>query len=135
MEADEGSVAGRWFAVRVEFETHVGGRRVWDLVKHVLLGVVTLGISLVDYDPRRASNVVLLRHDNGSAVLGFRYSTLGGAALHATSLAERLERTHVFDFCRELGLPMSVVAGEGRPREEGGEVTWRGYEVGRLPTV
>lgn len=135
MESDERSVAGRWFAVRVEFEKHDGGRKAWDVVKHVLLGIVTIGITLVDYDPRRSSNVVVLRRDNGSAVLGYRYSTVGDATLHATSLAERLKTMHVFDFCRDLGLPMESVAGEGEELSAGAQVDWQGYAVGRLPKV
>ncbi|WP_418059977.1 hypothetical protein [Pimelobacter simplex] len=135
MEADEGSVAGRWFAVRVEYEEHTGAHKAWDVVKHVLLGIVTLGFTLIDYNPRRPSNVLVVRRDDGTTVVGYRHSTVGEAALHATSLVDRFGEVHVFDLCRDLGLPVEAVAGEGRPLLERAEVDWQGYDVGRLPAV
>ncbi|GAA1503014.1 hypothetical protein [Nocardioides humi] len=135
MEADERSVAARWFGVRAEYEEHAGGQTAWDVVKHVLLGVVTLGLTFVDYDPRRRCNVLVVRHDDGTAVAGYDHSTVGDATLHVSSLLERLDTLHVFDFCRELGIPVDAVVGEGRGQDGPSAATWRGYDVGMLPVL
>jgi hypothetical protein len=112
-------VAGRWFGVRAELERVGIARRMWRGFLQVVLSVVTVGISLDEWSPKRLTDVVVYRHDTGETVVRYRYRYLGPATAHVQSLLARLGKTHVFDFCRELGIDIGQVVGEGA--DEGAE--------------
>lgn len=123
MEAvDPGGLAGRWFGVRAEYVRPPVLIRIRQSISWFFGGVLTLGLTMGDYDPKRSCSVIVLRRDTGGEVARFSYESLGDATGHVASLRSRLEATHVFDFCRELGIPTAAVAGAGS--EEPSSVEW-----------
>ncbi|GAA1159163.1 hypothetical protein [Nocardioides aquiterrae] len=111
---EEAALAARWFGVRGEFEL-VSRRRMAVLTaRHWLVLLGSWGILSSDFDPPRFCDVIVFRRDTGAAVASFSHSQLGSATGHLTDLRDRLLSTHVFDFCRELGLSIDVVIGPGQ---------------------
>lgn len=111
--SEAGNEAARWFTVAAEFERVAGWNMAWRYVKEVFIGLASMGLTLGDVDPKRFCDVRVLRRDTGECVAHYSYEHLGEAHTHVTSLTSRLEDTHVFDFCRDLGIPIHHVVGEG----------------------
>lgn len=109
-------VAGRWFAVEVEYEPISRTRKATWIVGSGLLYLLTF---LLYLRPLRQRSVVRL----------VRRSDLATVATYEHRLAEDLDsdvvwfRTHlaedqVFDFCRRIGVPIEHVAGGGQDFED-----------------
>ena len=60
-------------------------------------GLVTMGLTMGEYDPKSSCKVVVVRRDTGEEVLSFAYDSVGAATGHVASLRSRLEVEHVFD--------------------------------------
>ena len=118
------SVAGRWFEVRAEYQRFGPLSTSLSVVRELLLALATFGLFLGEWDPKRFCDVLVVRRDNGETVAKFSYRRLGGASLQVESFGERLETQPIFDFCRELGIPMSDVEGGGREPDQTRRVTW-----------
>jgi len=119
------SVAGRWFGVRAEFERVSRLGTMWRTVKWSILGFVTLGLTLGDFDPKRFCDVIVFRRDTGQEVASFSYDFLREASDHVEDLRRRLEGTHVYDFCRELGVGTDSVVGAGSSESLEPTVVWQ----------
>jgi len=119
------SVAGRWFGVRAEFERVSRLGTMWRTVKWSILGFVTLGLTMGDFDPKRFCDVIVFRRDTGQEVTSFSYDVLGEASDHVEDLRRRLEGTHVYDFCRELGVGTDSVVGAGSSESLEPTVVWQ----------
>lgn len=136
MEGTEANVASRWFGVRGEYEDLEPARKFWEILKHIVIGVATIGL-LDPLDPKRRCMVVLYRRDNGRVVLNYECNRASEMEDHALWLASRLPTTHVFDLCRELGLSTDHVVGPGTD-EPPGPVLWLDVDAtvrwGSLPT-
>lgn len=111
------ALAARWFGVRGEYERAGRVRMTWLTIREFLLALVTLGVFLGEFDPKRFCDVVVFSRDSGEPVAMFSYSHLGEATLHLRDLSSRLGTMHVYDFCRELGLGPDLVVGPGRDGE------------------
>ena len=94
-----------------------------------VLHLLTAGVFAGDFDPKRFCDVRVFRCDNGATVATFSYMHLGSATIHVVDLRARLLSTHVFDFCRELGLSIDVVAGPGQGVELDPIDPWVGVRV------
>jgi hypothetical protein len=108
------AIAARWFGVRAEFELLGRGRMAVRSARQLLLYVVSAGLLMGDFDPKRFCDVVVFRRDTGATVATFSYTHLGEATGHVTDLRDRLLSAHVFDLCRELGLSTDLVVGPGQ---------------------
>lgn len=112
-EVEPASRADRWFEVRAEYERLSSGGMALRTVREFILALLTLGVFLQEFDPKRFCDVLVVRRDTGESVAVFSYDHLGEASRHAESLNARLLKMHVFDFCRELSIPMNAVVGPG----------------------
>jgi len=122
---DSEQAAGRWFVVRAEYE-HLGPvRMLLRVVREFGLALLTAGVFLGEFDPKRFCDVLVLRRDNGDSVTVFSYKNLGAAAYHVENLWVRLSDTHVFDFCRELSIPTDVVVGPGQNELPSRDDLWK----------
>ena len=119
------SVAGRWVGVRAEFERVSRLGMLWRTVKWSILGFVSLGLTMGDFDPKRFCDVIVVRRDTGQEVASFSYDGLGEASDHVEVLRRRLEGTHVYDLCRELGVGTDSVVGAGSSESLEPTVVWR----------
>jgi len=96
---------------------------VWRMAREFLGGLVT-AMTVVGDDLKIFCDVIVFRRDTGSAVATFPHDYLGEAKAHVESLQERLESTQVFDLCRDLGISIDVIEGEGESQEGVLPVTW-----------
>ena len=118
------SVAGRWFGVRAEYERFGPVRTVWVVVRELLLALVTLGIFMGEWDPKRLCNVVVFERGTGVTVALLKFDHLREATYYVSNLRGRLGTEPVFDFCRELGIPMSDVVGPGQTPDLFANLRW-----------
>jgi hypothetical protein len=118
------SLAGRWFDVRAVYQETNWAWTVWTGMKTVFLMIVTVGLSLLWYEEKRFCDIILFRRDDGSTVLRFDYDKVEDATHHLGWLRERLREEHVYDFCRDLGIPVNQVVGPGQDIDEAIEVGW-----------
>lgn len=109
-------VAGRWFAIEVEYEPVGWGRKARWVVLGGLLYFATLGVYLLPL--RQRSTVRLLRRSDMGTVATYEHR-------HAADLDGDLVwfRTHlvedqVFDFCRRIGVATAHVEGGGQDFED-----------------
>lgn len=112
--------AGRWFAIRAEYERVRWPGMVRRYIKEFALAFVSL--SVVTPDLKIFCDVFIVRRDTGAAVAAFSYSHISEATHHVEDLRSRLASTQVFDFCRELRIGVTAVAGPGTERQP--LVTW-----------
>jgi hypothetical protein len=112
--SQEDAFAARWFGVRGEFQLVSRRRMAMLTAREWLLYLVSWGVFAGDFDPKRFCDVIVFRRDTGDVVASFPHTHLGAATGHLTDLRTRLLSTQVFDFCRELGLSIDVVAGPGQ---------------------
>lgn len=106
-------LACQWFGLRAEFEAQDRAAKRRGLAREVLLSVVTLGLSLTSYNPRRFCDVIVYRLDSGKIVMIFRYDEVEGATAHIESLRTRLESMAVQEFCEDIGVPTTEISGGG----------------------
>ncbi|TWH01913.1 hypothetical protein L615_014100000010 [Nocardioides sp. J9] len=107
------AVAARWIGVRVVYRETTFWWTVGAYVKNVLMLFATVGLSLLWYEPKRFCDVILYRLDTGATLCRYEHTNSEDAIDHVSSLKDRLLGSQVFDFCRELGIPMVEIAGEG----------------------
>ena len=129
--SEEDATAARWFGVRGEFELVSRRRMAMLTARASLLYLASWGVLAGDFDPKRFCDVIVFRRDTGDRVASFRYTHLGAATDHLTDLRARLLSTHVFDFCRELGLSIGLVEGPGQDRELDPSDPWVGVRPAR----
>lgn len=98
---------------------------LWQAIKSVAVGGATWGLFGSDVDPKRRCDVTVFRRDTGQGVAVFAYDVLSEADNHVNDLVRRFAETHVFDFCRQLGISTDVVSGEGSARPLNPEAIWR----------
>lgn len=121
------SAAGRWFAVRAEYERIGRARMAWLAAKAWVVGLVTWGLTLGDFDPKRFCDVLVIRHDTGAVIASYDYEHLSAASAHVDRLRTRLDSVHVFDFCRDLGISTEEVVGPGA--SIGSQASWTAVEA------
>ncbi|NYI47532.1 hypothetical protein BJ993_004612 [Nocardioides aromaticivorans] len=109
-------VAGRWFAIEVEYEPIRRGRKAGWIAAGGALYFVTLGVYILPL--RQRSTVRLLRRSDMGTVATYEHR-------HAADLDGDLVwfRTHlvedqVFDFCRRIGVATAHVEGGGQDFED-----------------
>ncbi|MFL6109613.1 MAG: hypothetical protein ACJ72L_21820 [Marmoricola sp.] len=107
----------------MEYERVGRVRMVWRMVREFLVDLVTMSWVQGD-DLKVFSDVVVFRRDTGGTVAAYPYDYLGEAKTHVESLLERLESTQIFDFCRDLGISIDAIAGEGDLEGGALPVTW-----------
>lgn len=118
------TAAGRWFGLQAEIEVQTRARRVLELLRQCGLGVLTLGFSLAEYDPRRFCDIIVYRRSDALPVLHFNYDTLAGSDLHLQRLKDLLNVTEVGAFCDEFEIPRHLASGSGDPDIESTEIEW-----------
>lgn len=105
---------------------------LWEAIKSLALGGATWGLFGGDVDPKRRCDVTVFRRDTGQGVATFSYDFLSEAENHVNDLVRRFAETHVFDLCRQLGIPTDVVAGEGSATPLNPKTIWREVPAQRL---
>lgn len=125
VSGSESTYACRWFEIRAEHEERVAfSRKAAAVARMVACYIVTRGIDWGDYDPRRFCDVLVLRRDTQSPVARYCYDRLGEASDHVVSLQLRLTAMHVYDFCRELSIPVEAVEGAGSGQAVDEDLIW-----------
>lgn len=119
-----GTAAGRWFGLQAEVEAQSRSRRTVELFRQLGLGVLTLGLSLSEYNPRRFCDIVVYRRSDGLPVLHFSYDTLSASEMHLQRLRDLLNGAEVEAFCDEFEIPKHLASGDGDPGVESIEIEW-----------
>lgn len=122
----ESNLAKRWFKVQAEYQALNRVQMIWLVLRELVITFLTLGIFLGSFDPKRFCDVVVLRRDTNDPVILFRYKHLEEANAHLMSLQYRLSHLQVYDFCRELGIPIDSVQGTGFDDDPDPEAAWIG---------
>ncbi len=97
------SAAAGWFDVRLEPE-QLSRSRYFRRAAWWVIGEFTPLFWLQDMVPPLRATVVVFRRADGFPLKEFEYDSQPSAAWHLADLQDRLTSTHVFDFCRELGI-------------------------------
>ncbi len=108
-----GVTASRWFGIRAEYEYVSPWRKFAVALRQFFVGLASLGLTLIEYNPKRWCNVIVYDRLDGRPVQVFAHSHLGPADSHAVNLLERARTMDVVDFCRELRIAPEKVLGDG----------------------
>lgn len=115
--------AGRWFEVVVEAEQISWLATVRQFLISLFAYCLPLGFWWApDGEVKQRTNVLLVRRRDQAAVAVYEYSRFSEALVHRTALERRLATQTLFDFSRELGLPLVTDA----PLPSGGPSVGRG---------
>lgn len=106
---DAASIAARYLAVRVE-EAQPSrwarlGHRAWALVYWLLPAVLDWLLG----PPKDPSRLQVTRRCDGAILATFDHEHLTEAIVHRDDLSERLQSSHIFDVCRQLGIDIGRV--------------------------
>lgn len=104
------SAAGRWFVVRVDHAPSRRRRALW-LARWLVLDAASLGFHHAAY--RSPGTILVVRRDDGSVVARLSFAEPAQMWWRAEDLAAELRERHVFDFCRDLRIPLHHVSGAG----------------------
>lgn len=105
-------VAGRWFAVEVEYEPIRWGRKASWIVGSGLLYLLTF---LLYLRPLRQRSVVrLVRRSDRKTVATYEHRLAEDLDSDVVWFRTHLVEDHVFDFCWRIGVPVEHVEGGGQ---------------------
>lgn len=105
-------VAGRWFAIEVEFEPIRWTRKLGWILGSGLLYFMTVGFYLRPM--RQRSTVRLVRRSDLATVATYVHRLAEDLDSDLVWFRIHLVETHVFDFCRRIGVPVEHVEGGGQ---------------------
>lgn len=109
-------VAGRWFAVEVEYEPIRWTRKAGWILGSGFLYFMTIGFYLRPM--RQRSTVRLVRRTDRATVATYEHRLAEDLDSDLVWFRGHLVEDQVFDFCRRIGVPIEHVAGGGRDFED-----------------
>lgn len=105
-------VAGRWFAIEVEYEPIRWTRKAGWIALGGLLYFLSIGAYVLPL--RQHSTVRLVRRSDLRAVATYEYRHAADLDNDLVWFPIHLVEDHVFDFCRRIGVPTVHVEGGGQ---------------------
>lgn len=114
-ETTTSDVAGRWFAIEVEYEPIRWWKKAGWLVGSGLLYLLTVLLYLRPL--RQRSTIRLLRRSDLATVATYEHRLAEDLDSDLVWFRLHLVETNVFDFCRRIGVPIEHVEGGGQDFE------------------
>lgn len=111
-ETATADVAGRWFAIEVEYEPIRWSRKAGWIVGSGLLYLLTFCLYLRPL--RQRSTVRLVRRSDRRTVATYQHRLAEDLDSDLVWFRTHLVEDHVFDFCRRIGVPLEHVEGGGQ---------------------
>lgn len=111
-ETATADVAGRWFAIDVEYEQIRWTRKAGWIALGGLRYFLSLGAYVLPL--RQRSTVRLVRRSDLATVTTYEYRRAADLDSDLVWFPIHLVEDHVFDFCRRIGVPTVHVEGGGQ---------------------